>query len=198
MTAAPVINALLAALTVDTCKTVSVLAEETGLANYKIVRAAAALICRGYATRAEVGCFTLTAEGEAFRQGGGAITSGPAGRLTQRSRRPHKSVLRDRIWAALRIKEKASTQELLMLAGDDQHDYRSLAARYLKALCRTGYLVELPRRAAGTSPTSNGYKRFRLVKDTGPEAPQMKTRSGMLFDPNTGESVKIGGDNAEA
>lgn len=185
-------NTLLAALRSDACLTVDELAAATGLENRAVVKAAAALIGRGYADRAEVGCFTLTAQGQTFRETGGAVTCGPAGPLTQAYRRPRRQVLRDRLWAALRIKGKASLPELLEVAGNGERDAANSAQRYTAALARAGYLREL-RREPGSAPTSNGFKRYALIRDTGPAAPQLRVRTHELFDPNTGEIVPLRG-----
>lgn len=185
-------NTLLAALRSDACLTVDELAAVTGLENRAVVKAAAALIARGLADRAEVGCFTLTIQGQTFRAEGGAVTCGPAGPLTQTYRRPRRQVLRDRLWAALRIKGKASLPELLEVAGNGERDAANSARRYTAALARAGYLREL-RREAGSAPTSNGFKRYALIRDTGPAAPQLRVRTHELFDPNTGEIVPLRG-----
>lgn len=185
-------NTLLGGLRADACLTVAELASVTGMENRAVVKAAAALIARGLAERAEVGCFTLTAEGQAFRDAGAEITSGPMRPLTQTYRRWRKPALRDRLWAALRIKGKASIPELLELAGDGERDFSNAAQKFLKALSRAGYLREL-RREPGTAPTSNGFKRYQLLRDTGPEAPQLRVRQRQLFDPNTQETFEIGG-----
>lgn len=185
-------NTLLAALRRDACLTVAELAAETGLDNRVVVKAAAQLIGRGLADRAEVGCFTLTEEGEAFRATGQEVTSGPKGPLTQPYRRARKITLRDRLWAAMRIKGKASIPELLELVATDKPGAESLARKYASALCASGHLLEL-RREPGTAPTSNGFKRFALLRNTGPEAPLVRVTAREVYDPNTGETFPLGG-----
>ncbi|MGE4527983.1 MAG: hypothetical protein AB7D00_06410 [Rhodospirillaceae bacterium] len=185
-------NTLLAALSRDACLTVAELVAASGLDNRVVVKAAAQLIGRGLADRAEVGCFTLTAEGEAFRASGKEVTSGPKGPLTQSYRRARRTTLRDRLWAALRVRRKASIPELLELASNGEAAALSLAQKYTSALCRSGHLREL-RRDPGTAPTSNGFKRFALIRDTGPEAPLVRVRAREVYDPNTGETYPLGG-----
>ncbi|MBN2752583.1 MAG: hypothetical protein JXQ84_07725, partial [Rhodospirillaceae bacterium] len=187
-------NTLLAALSPDACLTVAELATASGMENRAVVKAAAALITRGLAARAEIGCFTLTDEGLVFRAAGQEITSGPMGALTQSYRHRRRPGLQDRLWAALRIKGKASIPELLELAGTGEEKGNSVH-KYTAALTKAGYLREL-RRVAGTAPTSNGFKRYALIRDTGPEAPQLRTRSHCVYDPNTGEVFSLAGGAA--
>ena len=59
--------------------------------------------------------------------------------------------------------------------------------RYMRALCLTGFLVEMPTRERGTAETSNGYKRYRLMNDTGDIAPTYRNQKHEVFDHNTRE-----------
>lgn len=189
-------TAVLHALAADECRMVDDVATRAGLSNRITVKAVGSLISRGFATRAERGCYTLTDEGEAFRAGGNIIKSGPRGPLNGAMRRPRRQTMRDRLWHAIRIKGKASLRELLETASasDDDGDGYSNAQRYLRALHCAGYLRLLPRREAGTALTSNGYQRYQLLRDTGPQAPLWRVRTKMVYDPNTGESIAIGGE----
>lgn len=194
---APNANALLDALTPGTCLTVDDFAKATGLPRGEISRVAGNLVIRDLIERTARGCFQLTPLGVAFLAGGGRITAGPKKGLTQRFRRRKGSTLRDRLWAALRIRGKATIDELLEMAlADDETADRSYtnATTYLGALRRAGYLAEL-RREPGK--VTNGCKRFSLVRDSGPEAPQYRiakpARDGRpaveahVYDPNTRE-----------
>lgn len=179
---------LLNALDRAECRTVEYLAELTGLSRKRVVAAAGRLIGRDFATRAEVGCFTLTEAGEKARTEGFVIKSGPKGRLTGLSRRPKRTTIRDRIWNALRIRGKASVQDLLeLVGGEDGAPSVDSIQRYLRGLVRAGHLREMARRDPGTALTSNGYKRYQLLRDTGPAAPQLRDRTNTVFDPNTRE-----------
>jgi hypothetical protein len=83
------------------------------------------------------------------------------------------------------VLKKGTIQDLLMMAGEDQgRGYRS-ALKYLLFLERAGYLRKLPVRARGTAPTSNGFVRWLLVDDTGPEAPVVQPLKGEVVDRNT-------------
>jgi predicted transcriptional regulator len=175
-------NIVLAALDRDSCLTTEFLATTTGLSRKSVVSAVATLIGRGLADRREVGCYTLTAEGESFRAAGGVIKSGPTGPLHQvAARRPRRITQRDRLWSAMRILKKFTLGEILTLAGAGSE---SNAQHYIAALAGAGYLRQMPRREHGTSLTSNGFKRWQLIRDTGPAAPVWSVGRGELYDPN--------------
>lgn len=188
-------NMVLAALLPGQCLTVDHLAQATGLENRLVVKAAAVLIGRGLANRAEAGCFTITPEGEAFRAEGKAVKCGPKGKHTGTYRRRKKATLQDRLWLALRMRGKASIPELLELAADPTKPAGtgySNAQRYLAALAKAGFLRALPR-AAGTAITSNGFKRYHLVINPGPAAPQVRHEKREVYDPNERKTYKFGG-----
>lgn len=187
-------NQVLAALQPGACLTVDHLAQATGLENRLVVKAAAVLIGRGLANRAEVGCFTITHDGEVFRNAGKTVKCGPKGKNTGTYRRHKKVTMQDRLWAALRMRGKASIPELLELAADPTKPGTgySNAQRYLAALAKAGFLRELPR-AAGTSVTSNGFKRYALVINPGPSAPQVRPKKREVYDPNERKTYSFGG-----
>lgn len=127
--------------------------------------------------------YSCTDAGRAFLAAGKRLTSGPRGK--QPGKRLYADTLRERVWRAARIKRKFSLPELLEIAarGEDR-DAESNAGKYLRALKRAGFLAELPTRARGLAPTSNGCKRYLLVRDTGPQAPRWLPHRGIVFDPN--------------
>lgn len=107
--------------------------------------------------------------------------------------KPHvvSGTLREKAWRAMRIKGKFTLSELLRaaLAGEEAaRDPRSNIGRYIARLAKAGILVEMPRRAVPTSPTSNGEKRWLLVKDLGRQAPVAR-EDGTVFDPNAWQEV---------
>jgi len=55
------------------------------------------------------------------------------------------------------------------------------ANAYIAALVRHGYVAVIERAYAGRGA------RYRLVRDTGPQAPRTIRATGGLWDPNTGE-----------
>lgn len=102
--------------------------------------------------------------------------------------KPHvvRGTLRQTAWRAMQIKEKFSLSDLVRYSlpeGSAAKDPRNNLGRYVKALTDAGILVELKRRLAPTSPTSNGEKRWMLVKDLGRHAPVMRDAGG-VWDPN--------------
>jgi len=182
-------NAVLRHLGMDVCRTPDDLAAATGLTNHNVVAAAGRLIARGLADRREVGCYVLTPEGAAFLAGGKVVKSGPVGPLERETpRRMARATTRDRLWSAMRILGKFSLGDLLALADEGRRGYAN-ARNYLSILTRAGYLRELPRREPGTAVTSNGFKRWALVRNTGPAAPVWRPRNGQIYDLNLGEAT---------
>lgn len=108
--------------------------------------------------------------------------------------KPHvrSGTIRQKVWRAMQIKGKFSLTDLCraVLTGDEAaKDPRSNINRYVARLARAGVLVEMKHRAAPTSPTSNGEKRWLLVRDLGRQAPVAR-ENGAVFDPNTGREVE--------
>ena len=138
----------------------------------------------------EHGRYRITEPGRAFIETGKRFTSGPRG--TQPGRRLHTGTLRERAWRAMRIKVKFSSAEIVALAATDAaRDPDSNVGKYLRALERSGYLMPLARREAGTSPTSNGFRRYVLVRNSGPQAPRWLPKLGTVYDPNTEEQHPV-------
>lgn len=180
-------NVILAALRTDLCQTTDQLAAITHLSTTAISRAACTLISSGYALRREIGCYVLSAEGLAFREGGGAIKDGPKGpRNLAVPMARKKTTMRDKIWSAMRMERKFSIDQIITLSGAS----RSSVAKYINVLTAYGYLAEMSRRSEGTALTSNGFKRWMLLKDTGPFSPIWRDRRGELFDRNLGLAVQ--------
>lgn len=134
----------------------------------------------------EDGRYRLTKEGRAFLEAGKPLTSGPRG--PQPGKRYFSGTLRERVWRAIRIKRKFSALEILPLAArGEERDAESNVGKYLRALARSGFLVIMKGRERGPAPTSPGYLRYLLVRDTGPQAPRWLPRRGCVYDPNTEE-----------
>lgn len=172
----------------------------TKLTGRQVAAACALLERHGYLERqhysddtVKPGCYVLTALGRAALEGA-KLTSGP--KKPTGAHRPHADSLRDRAWRSLRIRKKASVPELVGLlldAGADPTDQvraQSNLQKYLRALTRAGYLQEM-RREAPTSPTSNGAKRYLLVRDTGPLPPAAKLKQHTVYDPNEQKTYDI-------
>jgi len=177
---------LLAVLVPGECLAVDRVAAAAGVDNHRAVKLMATLIGRGYAERAEVGCYRLTPAGAAAKTAGVRIVSGPRGPLTQsRPRRPRRTTLADLVWRALRIRGKATLPDLMELAGREGTTARNAAACYLRRLEAAGYVRRLPRKETGTALTSPGYTRWQLLRDTGPAAPVWA--KGRMVDRNGGD-----------
>ncbi|PKR90899.1 hypothetical protein CXZ10_06010 [Pleomorphomonas diazotrophica] len=181
----PVVNALQG----GACLTTAALAELTGLSDRDVAKACCSLVSRGWVVRRERGCFEMSAVGEKAIAAGGIITSGPTGPLTQAEpRRPRRQTVRDKMWTTMRTLKKFRIADLETLAGAT----RDNAQRYVGALERTEFLSRL-RPEPGTAPTSNGFRRWLLVRNSGPDAPVYKAEAGEVYDRNTGIAYPIGG-----
>lgn len=174
---------VLTALGSGACLTIDELDRQLPLNRRQISDGAASLILRGLAERIEAGCYRLNAEGLAAAARGETISSGPSGRHTGR-RRPPADTLRQRAWTAMRMAGSFTVGDIVMAAARKETDADSSLHRYLRRLKLAGYVAELPVRQRGTHPTSNGFKRFRLLKDTGPIAPMWSDAYGMMIDRN--------------
>jgi hypothetical protein len=88
------------------------------------------------------------------------------------------------------IRRRFTVQDLVADARSDtdKAPERTLG-QYLRVLRAAGYVAEAPRRIKGASLTSNGFKIWCLVRNTGPKAPIACPSSAAVHDPNTGEDV---------
>lgn len=173
---------------------------ESGLDNQQAVNACEKLVQHGYLNRnrcaggkVKPGQYTLTRSGRLAMEAGAKLISGPKG--------PHGkpkivvNTLREKVWRALRIRQKLSAPEAVSLLCDADADSETLkrmadnVQKYLRTLRRAGYLADM-RREPGSSLTSNGFKRYLLVRDTGSLAP-VKRRNGNVYDPNDGKEYGI-------
>lgn len=178
-------NTILATLAGGACMTIDQLDASLPLNRRQISDGAAKLILRGYAERVEAGCYQLTPAGHKALATGIAITSGPRGRLTGGLRKAPRDTLRQRAWTAMRMSGAFTVGDIALAAarpGDAMPENN--LQRYMRQLHRAGYLAELPVRARGTALTSNGFKRFRLLKDTGPLAPVWSDTHDVMIDRN--------------
>lgn len=178
----------------DDCITEARLIELTGLNAKQVENAALTLRRRELAVKLRPGCLKLTQAGRDAIAFGITVTSGPNG--PQPGKRIFTDTLRSRTWAALRIRQKASIPDLIMLTAQGNAREKALESnigKYLRALEKAGYVSKMKRRDHGTAITSNGYLRWLLVKDTGPEAPVWRQGKGTVYDPNTQEETPICG-----
>ena len=86
----------------------------------------------------------------------------------------------------MRTLQKFSLDELETLGGASRGD----AQRYTLVLLKAGYLVRL-RPAAGTAPTSNGFGRYLLIRNSGPTAPVYRAGKDDVWDRNEARAYPI-------
>jgi len=187
-------NAIIDVLDGDLCLTTDQLVAATCEGRKAIPQATCKLVSRGLVERVEIGCFRLTDEGKAAKKEGIKIKCGPSGKRPDNSvRRVRKITVRQKIWRVIVNKKKVAVPDIERLIATDDTNYRNYIQRYIRALVRAGYLAELPRRAAGASLTSNGFKRYLLVRDTGHLAPIYQADKKRFHDQNTKEFFPCAG-----
>lgn len=151
----------------------------------QVTNAAANLLRRGYLTLCDGVVYQLTEAGLAAAEAGEVIKGGPKGQV-----KLIKGTIRQRAWCAMRIRRSFTIGELVADAAEpDEGQPRDNIGRFLSRLAQAGYVREQPRRAPGTAIGSNGFKRYSLVRNTGPKAPVFRSELGVIFDPNLGEDV---------
>lgn len=172
------------------CITEARLAELTGYDARSVENCCLKLRKHGLLARTERGCHKLTAAGRAALEQGARIRSGPRGKWSGVNLQ--KETLRTRAWLGMRLKRKFTLDDLVMLAarGGERHAESNLG-KYVRALARAGYVRQLQVREAGTAMTSNGFVRWMLVQNTGPEAPVWRPSRGTVYDPNLHKSVAL-------
>lgn len=190
-------NALLGALEDGRCLNLDALVAATGLERQRVKRAVGRLVVRGLAERAAIGCYRPTPEGLARKASGRPLTSGPRTWYAKARRRP--ASLRVRIWRAIRVKqhEVFTTADVVRLVARDDENLTMLAAavrEYVGFLVKSGHLH--PLRPAPRDGKAAPLKRYRLVLNTGPEAPMVAAGRKTLCDPNTGAVHALTGEVA--
>jgi hypothetical protein len=140
----------------------------------------------------------LTVEGFDFVNAGKEVKSGPyRPRSSPRISDVTRS-LRHRAWIAMRRKPRFTISELMIAASDSgASNERGNIASYVTALSKAGYVKPIGLEE-GTAPTSNGFKVWRLVKDTGELPPLMRKgnivdRNTQLADRNLAQAVNLNG-----
>lgn len=189
-TSAPgaVATALLAVLRDGKDHPTAALAEHLQLQRRQVADAVSKLARRGYVSRPATGSCMITDAGRQALDAGVRITSGPTGPTG--ARRLLRDTFRQRAWTAMRVRRVFTIGEIVAdAARHDAEAERDNARRYIAALRDAGYLAEIPRRISGTALTSNGYKQFRLLRNTGPRAPVVSIERGCVHDPNSGEDI---------
>ena len=180
---------------VDECVPLAALAKRTRLPRREVSYSVSRLITRGVVERERLGCYRASKAGRAMHARGETIKQGPAGKHNGRCRAP-RNTLRVRIWRALRAKQKATLPDLVQLAGSGNEKAAIDNARhYLNTLIAAGYVRRLTRREPGVAPTSNGFHKYLLIRNTGPKAPVHQPALDCLYDPNLDEEIDLGGES---
>lgn len=175
-------TALLQKLSGGSCLTIDQLATDLGLTNSQITRAAAVLLRRNYLERMAVGCYQLTPEGCAAAAAGEVIRSGRKG--PRDKARAVQDSFRQRAWTSMRLQRLFTAPDVLVdAARPSDRDAPDNLRGYLLALAKAGYVKAAPNRAEG------GFKRFMLVRNTGPRAPAQRKLKNAIHDFNIGEEV---------
>ena len=166
----------------------------TGLSKRQVQQSCRLLRASGLLEKTAEGCHTVTKAGLEAINAGARYRSGPKD-ATQHGKRVWKDTCRIRMWRAIRLRRKFTVPEIVSLVADDnaRGDMTSNVQKYVRALAKAGYLVELPRREPCKSPTSPGFKRWWLQddKDTGPLAPVWRLERGTVYDPNSETEIVI-------
>lgn len=181
-------TALLRHLEGGACMTVDQVSAGLGINRRQVSDAAASLLRRDYLMKMAIGCYQLTEAGLAAARAGEVITSGPVGKTGAIPR--YKDTFRQRAWSSMRFNGRFTIGQVVRAAArDGETNARENARKYISQLCRAGYVKELPRRAPGTAISSNGFKRFMLVRNSGRIAPVYRMEYRVMHDFNTGEDV---------
>lgn len=165
------------------------LAQLIGITSKRASKAAASLIARRYAARPRIGIYAITPTGKLALASGVRISSGPLDKSASVLVRKVTNGFRDRLWTSMRLRRTFTIRDLLADAESGEKDAENDAGRYLRILASAGYVKIEAGREPGTKPGSNGFKRFRLAKNTGPRAPLHRSKLGLVHDFNTGEDL---------
>lgn len=159
----------------------------TQLAPVQVEQACLKLRKHGLLEKTGQGCHSVTDAGMEAMQAGTKLRSGPKGRHVA-PRLGANNTIRVKAWRAMRIRTKFSINDLAMLTAEgSEKNIISNLGKYVRALCKAGILVKLPKREAGSALTSNGFVRYwlRPENDTGPKAPIWRVSAKSVYDQNT-------------
>lgn len=172
----------------DKSTRIEFLSQKLDLSTKSISQAVGNLIKHSYVTRSATGIYRLTEKGKSLKNSGKPLIINPGPEKGYEWPVKEKNDFRSRAWKAIRIKQKFTVNDILMLArnGSEKQALNQLHI-YLRALTRVGFLMELKSREPGYAMTSNGFKRYALVKDPGYLAPIFRRRSNEVYNPNNGE-----------
>lgn len=166
------------------CLTLDALEGRYELSRQQISNAIGRLVVRGLVERAQAGCYQLTKEGQLAKKNG-AIDVAPR---NQPPKLPPNN-FPQRIWSTMRMSGVFTIGDLVTAANWPAADAEARARVYVRRLKSAGYVIELPTRQKGVHQFSNGFKRFRLIRNTGPFAPAYKLNRNVMRDDNLREEV---------
>ena len=149
-----------------------------------VTAAVGRLVARGHVEREETGIYRLSQAGvEALKDG---LKIG--GDSYKRRKNPvYADSLRQRAWKAMQLEGRFTVGSLAQLAIRDETDGEDSIRRFCLALTRAGYLAELPTRVKGEVAGSNGFKQWRLIRNTGEIAPRYVAADKAFHDRNDGK-----------
>ena len=186
MQQAPLQTALFQVI-IDTCLTVDDLMAAVGQTRTRVTRALSGLVVRGLAERREKGCYAATAAGLEHFAKHGHIVRGTHKLKDIRVR--VRGSLRQRAWNVMRIKSPFTIREVAALATVERKDAERSLYVWFRALEIAGFIRREPRRETSDLNGSNGWLRYRLMKNTGMAAPVHSAAKGVIHDPNTGKDT---------
>lgn len=170
------------------CMTLAEIVAATGLPELRIKSAIRTLSDHRLVTSARLTCYRLTKLGRGPETP--YLKSGSAGHRPRHGARP--SPLRDGVWAALRIKRKATIPDLLEVADveGDRDRQHHIVRQYLSWLARAGVVNPLPRLAKREGP-GTGLRVYLLVRDLGPQSPYFDRDKRVVVDRNGGAELPV-------
>lgn len=156
---------------------------------HQVIQIMSNIVSRGFAERLENGVYRLSIEGKSLKASGKHPVFHSGAFKTYNRNKIVKDCLRNRVWKLIRLQKKFTIDEILAIAKNgDEKDPRNNIQKYLRALKAAGYILETPKRLKGESNTSNGFKQYVLVRDTGNKTPILRPRTNKIYDPNTSET----------
>ena len=161
------------------------LVDLTKLTPTQVEQACLKLRKHGLLEKCDKGCHAVTDAGREAIAAGAKLRSGPK---SWTAPKVNKNSLRIKVWRAMRLRQKFSIPDLAMLVAEGgEKDIASNIGKYVRALCKAGVVIKMPKREAGTSLNSNGHIRYWLTpeKNTGPQAPVWRVGKQTIYDPNT-------------